>query len=303
MDLRSGGRARFEGGRLPRRQQLLRRDLLDADSIVKGCHITDNGTGVFFALDGSRVLLNELRANQRFASTAIGEITISGNNCLVEANHVVVGGGAGIWCREDSRTRQQRPIHQQRHSQKHGLWPAARIVTFTQSETTSVQLVLPPLRPVHGQTFYGDHDQSVRVMKTKLLLTLLVSCSALLQAGTTLNQTNRFAFGANIGWIDWRADGSNGAVIGEFVFRDISMLLTPDGSIWAAVPRSMASGTRTIRQQILASITMASAIFADTLTARISGGSASPIVTGRRILRWTESRPAYWQTERFRVER
>jgi len=66
------------------------------DSIVKGCHITDNGTGGIFALDGSRVLLNELRDNTRFESTAVGEITVGGNNCLVEGNHVVVGVGAGI---------------------------------------------------------------------------------------------------------------------------------------------------------------------------------------------------------------
>jgi len=112
-------------------------------------------------------------------------------------------------------------------------------------------------------------------MKTKLLLTLLVSCSAPAPSRHDYNQTNRFAFGANIGWIDWRADGSNGAVIGEFAVRDISMLLTPDGSIWAAVPGRW----RPVPEQFVnrfCVITMASAIFADTLTARISGGSASP---------------------------
>src|SRR5687767_10130203 len=36
-------------------------------------------------------------------------------------------------------------------------------------------------------------------------------------AATTINPVNRFAYGANIGWIDWRGDVANGAVIGEFV--------------------------------------------------------------------------------------
>ena len=36
-------------------------------------------------------------------------------------------------------------------------------------------------------------------------------------AATTINSVNRFAYGANIGWIDWRGDGANGAVIGEFI--------------------------------------------------------------------------------------
>ena len=36
-------------------------------------------------------------------------------------------------------------------------------------------------------------------------------------AATTINPANRFAYGANIGWVDWRGDTANGAVIGEFV--------------------------------------------------------------------------------------
>jgi hypothetical protein len=36
-------------------------------------------------------------------------------------------------------------------------------------------------------------------------------------AATTINSANRFAYGANIGWMDWRGDTNNGAVIGEFV--------------------------------------------------------------------------------------
>ena len=36
-------------------------------------------------------------------------------------------------------------------------------------------------------------------------------------AATTINATNKFAYGANIGWMDWRGDTNAGAVIGEYV--------------------------------------------------------------------------------------
>ena len=52
-------------------------------------------------------------------------------------------------------------------------------------------------------------------MKTLLFLLLLVACAA--RAATTINPTNRYAYGANIGWIDWRGDTNNGAVVGEYV--------------------------------------------------------------------------------------
>jgi hypothetical protein len=32
-----------------------------------------------------------------------------------------------------------------------------------------------------------------------------------------VNTTNRYAYAANLGWLDWVADTNNGAVIGEFV--------------------------------------------------------------------------------------
>src|SRR5437867_6195492 len=46
-------------------------------------------------------------------------------------------------------------------------------------------------------------------------------CILLLVAGaaspaTTINSANNYAYGANIGWVDWRGDVSSGAVIGEF---------------------------------------------------------------------------------------
>ena len=59
-------------------------------------------------------------------------------------------------------------------------------------------------------------------MKTKLLLlALLTSCillpSALVHAATTIDAANRYAYGANLGWMDCRGDTNNGAVIGEYV--------------------------------------------------------------------------------------
>lgn len=35
------------------------------------------------------------------------------------------------------------------------------------------------------------------------------------RAGTTIDPANHYAYGANIGWIDWRGDTNNGAVIGS----------------------------------------------------------------------------------------
>lgn len=44
-------------------------------------------------------------------------------------------------------------------------------------------------------------------------------------ASTTINATNQFSYGANIGWMDWRGDTNSGAVIGEYVCS---------GYIWSA---------------------------------------------------------------------
>ncbi len=41
--------------------------------------------------------------------------------------------------------------------------------------------------------------------------------AAPLFAATTLDPMNRYAYGANLGWMDGYADGANGAVIGEYV--------------------------------------------------------------------------------------
>jgi hypothetical protein len=37
------------------------------------------------------------------------------------------------------------------------------------------------------------------------------------RAATTIDAANKYAYGANIGWMDWRGDTSHGVVIGEYV--------------------------------------------------------------------------------------
>ena len=53
-------------------------------------------------------------------------------------------------------------------------------------------------------------------MKALLLVSLTLATSAV-HAATSINPANKFSYGANLGWMDWRGDGASGAVIGEFV--------------------------------------------------------------------------------------
>jgi len=50
-----------------------------------------------------------------------------------------------------------------------------------------------------------------------LLFAFSLQPLALLSAATTLNPTNHYAYGGNVGWVDGRGDTNNGAVIGEYV--------------------------------------------------------------------------------------
>ncbi len=52
------------------------------------------------------------------------------------------------------------------------------------------------------------------ILRASLLLAAIAGSA---QASSTIDNLNRFAYGANIGWMDCRADGANGVVIGEFV--------------------------------------------------------------------------------------
>lgn len=54
-------------------------------------------------------------------------------------------------------------------------------------------------------------------MKTPLALLLLLALAGRTWAATTINSVNRYSYGANSGWMDWRGDVVNGAVIGEFI--------------------------------------------------------------------------------------
>src|SRR5262245_10093398 len=51
----------------------------------------------------------------------------------------------------------------------------------------------------------------------RLVLLTWFGLAGVAGAATTINPINRFAYGANIGWIDWRGDVASGAVIGAFV--------------------------------------------------------------------------------------
>ena len=48
-----------------------------------------------------------------------------------------------------------------------------------------------------------------------LIVSVVVGFGA--RGATSINSANRFAYGANIGWVDWRGDVANGAVISQFV--------------------------------------------------------------------------------------
>jgi len=60
-------------------------------------------------------------------------------------------------------------------------------------------------------------------MKAKTTLVAVVSSFFIFHsaftasAATTIDAANRYAWGGNIGWMDWRGDTNNGAVIGEYV--------------------------------------------------------------------------------------
>jgi hypothetical protein len=58
-----------------------------------------------------------------------------------------------------------------------------------------------------------------RLEKTasKALLLLVLSSVTLCRGATTINAVNRFSYGANVGWMDWRGDTNQGAIMGEYI--------------------------------------------------------------------------------------
>ena len=61
----------------------------------------------------------------------------------------------------------------------------------------------------------------MKIMKTKILIALVSTLSlqplTALHAGTSIDPVNRYAYGGNIGWVDWVANTNNGAVLGDYV--------------------------------------------------------------------------------------
>ena len=53
-------------------------------------------------------------------------------------------------------------------------------------------------------------------MKTLLISLLLAGAISSSLAVTSINLTNNFTFGANVGWMDWRGNTTSGAIIGEY---------------------------------------------------------------------------------------
>ena len=66
---------------------------------------------------------------------------------------------------------------------------------------------------------------------------------------TTIDPTNKFAWGANIGWTNWADAGANGAVIGEFVCSgfiwsaNVGWISLGDGTPQNGIQYSNSSGT------------------------------------------------------------
>ena len=56
-----------------------------------------------------------------------------------------------------------------------------------------------------------------RLSLVVLALAFSFNFQPVVQATTTISDTNQFAYGANLGWMDCRGDTNNGAVIGEYV--------------------------------------------------------------------------------------
>ncbi|MDB6125338.1 MAG: hypothetical protein JWQ71_4331, partial [Pedosphaera sp.] len=51
----------------------------------------------------------------------------------------------------------------------------------------------------------------------QIILLLVLALASPAWADSTINASNRYAYGANLGWINFRGDTTNGAVIGEYV--------------------------------------------------------------------------------------
>jgi hypothetical protein len=57
----------------------------------------------------------------------------------------------------------------------------------------------------------------IKHLSAATLLPFLILAGGAAHAASTIDAVNRFAYGADVGWMDWHADGTDGAVIGEYV--------------------------------------------------------------------------------------
>jgi len=60
-------------------------------------------------------------------------------------------------------------------------------------------------------------NKLVQLAALALLLSTLNSQLATAFAGTTIDPVNKYAYGANLGWLNWVSDTNNGVVIGDYV--------------------------------------------------------------------------------------
>jgi hypothetical protein len=72
--------------------------------------------------------------------------------------------------------------------------------------------------PVFGPRLFQGRLDEVAIFNRALSASEIGAIYAAAQASpTTIDAANHYAYGANIGWVDWRGDTNNGAVIGEYV--------------------------------------------------------------------------------------
>jgi len=56
-------------------------------------------------------------------------------------------------------------------------------------------------------------------MKSTVALLLATFASAVTAEISTIDPANHYAYAANLGWVEWRTDSANGAVIGDFICK------------------------------------------------------------------------------------
>lgn len=72
--------------------------------------------------------------------------------------------------------------------------------------------------PVRVAPFpFGRFSPVMRLMKTCTLCLLVIGWLAPAWGETTISSTHRYAWAANLGWLDWQGNVSSGAVLGDYV--------------------------------------------------------------------------------------